>query len=512
MDTFWALTLKILILLLLVIVGQHLLSIYNTRKWERKLGAKPLCNVEPAGLFGFRSGLKQLYYMRMGLLTDFQRTRYDLLPSPKLNLFLMKLFGKTFILTRDPENIKALLATQFNEFSLGDRRLLLYAFLGDGIFTADGESWSHSRAMLRPLFTRGQIGRLSALEPHVKLLLDHVRRHQGQPFDMQDLILRFTVDSSTMLLFGESAKSLEEDTSEKKAGTELFEVAFNEVLQVIATQLLMQGMKYLSYGRGFIRSLDTVNEFANSYIKKTLEMPIDALKGADDKDYVFLHSLCQHTRDPKVLRDELLNTLLAGRDTTAALLAFAIYELARNQEMWNALKQEVNKEFGQGLDGITFESLKQCKYLRGVLNELLRMYPPIPINGRTARKTTTLPRGGGPDGSSPILVKGGQTVAYSVYAMHRNPEIYGNDANIFDPSRWLDGRTKALGWAYLPFNGGPRVCLGQQYALTEASYVMVRLAQTFDNLTPAVADTIYPPRILSRITISLADGLKICMQ
>ena len=86
---------------------------------------------------------------------------------------------------------------------------------------------------------------------------------------------------------------------------------------------------------------------------------------------------------------------------------------------------------------------------------------------RQATKATVLPVGGGPDSSSPILVRKGEAVSYSVYAMHRRKDLYGEDADQFRPDRWEPGSAKRpdlrnIGWGYLPFNGGPRVCLGRE--------------------------------------------------
>lgn len=91
------------------------------------------------------------------------------------------------------------------------------------------------------------------------------------------------------------------------------------------------------------------------------------------------------------------------------------------------------------------------------------------MNFRVATKNTTLPVGGGKDGLSPIFVGKGTTVAYSIFTTHRLKEFYGEDSSEFRPERWAD--LNKLGWAYLPFNGGPRICLGQQFALTEASFL-----------------------------------------
>jgi cytochrome P450 len=113
------------------------------------------------------------------------------------------------------------------------------------------------------------------------------------------------------------------------------------------------------------------------------------------------------------------------------------------------------KEFGtyKAPRNITFSNLKACSYLQWCLNETLRLYPTVPLNSRRSIVDTTLPRGGGPDGLSPVFVPKGTEVNYSVYATHRNEAIWGKDANEFKAERW-DGRKP--GFEYLPFNGGPR--------------------------------------------------------
>ena len=99
----------------------------------------------------------------------------------------------------------------------------------------------------------------------------------------------------------------------------------------------------------------------------------------------------------------------------------------------------------------------------------LRLYPPLPVNTRTAVRTTVLPTGGGPDRKSPVLIPKRSAVAYSVYSMHRRPDLYGMDAELFRPERWeedmpLQNNPTDLKWSYLPFNGGPRICLGSELA------------------------------------------------
>jgi cytochrome P450 len=100
--------------------------------------------------------------------------------------------------------------------------------------------------------------------------------------------------------------------------------------------------------------------------------------------------------------------------------------------------------------------------------EVLRLYPSVPINSRTSLRTTTLPVGGGIDGASPVRLEKGQAVGYCVYAMHRRTDLYGADAKQFRPERWDPNNRnnevslQNIGWGYLPFNGGPRICLGRK--------------------------------------------------
>lgn len=111
----------------------------------------------------------------------------------------------------------------------------------------------------------------------------------------------------------------------------------------------------------------------------------------------------------------------------------------------------------------------------------LRLHPVVPRNERQAVRDTVLPCGGGKDGLSPVFVPKGTLVCYNVYAMHRRADIYGPDAEEFRPERWRDGTLRPK-WGFLPFNGGPRICIGQRYALTEVGYVLVRMVQSFEKL------------------------------
>ncbi|KAJ5715294.1 cytochrome P450 alkane hydroxylase [Penicillium malachiteum] len=236
-------------------------------------------------------------------------------------------------------------------------------------------------------------------------------------------------------------------------------------------------------GKKFRDACKVCHEFVDNVVQKALHPPRNSEARSSDKGpYIFIEALFEKTTDPKVLRDQCINILLAGRDTTACCLNWALRLLVLHPKVMAKLRSEIKETFGVGRQASepVIGQPKQLSYLKAVLHEVLRLYPSVPVNSRAAAKTTTLPTGGGPDGKAPVLVRKGEAVGYCAYAMHRQKEYFGDDADEFRPERWENGALKDVGWAYLPFNGGPRVCLGQEFALLEVRYTIVKLVQTFE--------------------------------
>lgn len=503
-------------LLILTLVVYH--TYRTSKKWylRKKLGAESAKWLQTSSAGWINS-------LPMREILDAKREGYLLRELWKYwhdddENFMVKVAGTEMFVTTDPENYKALLATQFNDFKLGIRHSHFKPLLGDGIFTLDYGGWKHSRALLRPNFSREKVGHLHSLETHLQVLFKHIRKHNGKPFDLQELFFRLTVDTATEFLFGHSANTLEDESigihkEETFEGEKEFYDCFNISQAICATRAWTQKGYFLTIPflyKEFTRCNRVVHNFADYYVNMALNMSQDELEKESNDGYIFLYELAKETRDPKVLRDQLLNIMIAGRDTTAGLMSFIFFELAKRPDVWAKLKAEIYERFGYGdnvrFDEITFETLKKCTYLKNVVNETLRLYPSVPVNYRQANINTTLPRGGGPDGDKPVLIEKGNAVGYIVSATHRNEKYYGKDAAEFKPERWDDKNLKP-GWTYLPFNGGPRICLGQQFAITEASYVVTRMIQEFPNIADHdVEPDTYPPRMISQLTNSLAAG------
>ena len=193
------------------------------------------------------------------------------------------------------------------------------------------------------------------------------------------------------------------------------------------------------------------------------------------------------------------------------------------------LRKEVDRIVGH-TEHPTREQIRKMTYLAIIIKESthstpsnrfqvysyslgLRVYPPVPLNNRTANKDTILPRGGGPDGTAPILVRKGEVVVFSQYVNARRKNIFGSDADDFRPERWEEqDSSNPYGWAYFPFNGGPRACLGQDFALMEVSYTIVRLLQAFTTIRLPSAEKNEPvgtERQRLTLVLSSADGCRV---
>jgi len=219
-------------------------------------------------------------------------------------------------------------------------------------------------------------------------------------------------------------------------------------------------------------------------IRKFIEPIIDQARakrdadGAEDES-TLLGYLLTITDDTKLLLDEILNLLIAGRDTSASLLSFTTYCLTLHPEVLSKLREEILSVVGPDR-APTYDDIRRMRYLRVVLNETLRLYPPVPLNIREAIGETTW----FDDNDQLLYVPPKMRAGYSVFHLQRDEKYWGPDAHIFDPDRWLDGRLSryiAEPFIYIPFNAGPRICLGQQFALNETSFFMIRLLQRFDH-------------------------------
>ncbi|KAL0948004.1 hypothetical protein HGRIS_010626 [Hohenbuehelia grisea] len=433
------------------------------------------------------------------------------------------------IITMDQEHSKFVLATGFQQFWRGrNQKERMEMFLGEGIFNRDDEMWkmvcpcryvSHKiepnplqhRSIARPFFARERISDFEDFERYTSRTLSLISglSSSGQPCEVQDLFARFTLDAASEFLFGRNLDTLSATLpipgktaiGPKGSATHdswgSFAQAFEQAQQIVTTRAR------IGYFWPLFELFEDKTSPHTAAIRRWLDPIVkEALKGkARSKaagvtspvgQKTFMQHLADSTEDPVLIRDQLLSMLLASRDTTACLLTFVVYFMAVHPEVARKLRAEALQQCGAH-GAPTYESIRNLKYMRAVINETLRLFPPVPLNVRECRSAACALPPADPtypcDDGRPLYMPRNTTIMYLPLLIQRNPALWGPDADTFDPERWLDpgrlSRFLANPSMYAPFSAGPRICIGQEYAFNEASYLLVRLLQQFDTFTLA---------------------------
>lgn len=398
------------------------------------------------------------------------------------NTFQVTTFGQAKIFTIEPQNLQSVLSTNFSSWGVEPMRLFAFEpFVGKGIMCSDGAFWEHSRALIKPTFARAQIAglHLDAFGVHVQRLIDLIPK-DGSTFDLQPLFARLALDSSTEFLFGESVQALDPDLTSLSAKS--FLAAYDYGQSGVGRRIQLPQFNFLTTDSRFWKACRTAHDFVDEQVQKALlNVSKQEPKEHGGSRYILAQELLRETDNLLDIRHQLLNVFLPAHEAIGVALTNIFFNLARHPSVYAKLRRETLDAISDSMD-LTFEGLKSLRYLQHVVNETFRLNPTIGTNTRMALKDTILPTGGGASGygTSPILVRKGDVVVFGFYALHRRPAVFGDDVDIFRPERWESLRPAH--WSYLPFGGGFRVCPGQQLALTEIGYCVVRMVQAFERI------------------------------
>lgn len=289
------------------------------------------------------------------------------------NTFTLKELSRRAILTVEPENIKTILSLKFKDYGIAHRLDPFKPLLGEGIFDTDGAHWASSRALIRPSFTRDQVADLTTFEVLIQDLFSLLPRDGTTVVDLQDLFFRYTIDSATEFLFGQSVGTLKRTESELG-----FAEAFHYALEAITTRALLGPLNMIYRDRKADDSNRICREFAQQFVEEAFHAA--EIKKEDRgeqqaetkrRKHVFSHELAWRTSDKHRVLDEAMNVLLAGRDTTASLLSNMFFMLAKNPAIWDKLRREVAVLQGRSP---TYDELRNLKYVQCCMNECKRVH------------------------------------------------------------------------------------------------------------------------------------------
>lgn len=291
--------------------------------------------------------------------------------------------------------------------------------------------------------------------------------------------LQFTLGYDAMNPHPETPPSLEQ-----------FSSVWRDGMQGVGIRLTIGHLASLLLTAKFKKACREVHDFVEFHIQRALKT--DNSK-SEKKGSV--GSFLEQTEDRTLIRSTLVQSIIGAQDTTSVLVSNTIHLLARHPALWKELRQEVLRH---GDELFTFDALRSNELIQNMLSECelrsaclphsgvltsvsaLRLRPIFAIIDRIARRDSTLPRGGGKDGTSRLFVKAGTRVEASFYAPHRDPAVYGPNVEEFDPHRWKT--VKPTQYEYMAFSAGPGNCMGREKSLADATYLLAKLAGQFERL------------------------------
>lgn len=341
----------------------------------------------------------------------------------------------------------------------------LKLIVGNGLFTSDGDFWLRQRRLMQPAFHRRRVAAFGELMTNATLeMLKRWRSQMAheQPLDLAAEYTRLTLEVATRALFSTSVAA---DVG--RIG-QAITVLLNDVTFRFAFPFYPPLRVPTIRNRRFVTARATLDEIVYGIIAERRRHPGQH----DDLLAMLMEARDEETSEgmsDRQLRDEVITLFIAGHETTANALTWAGYLLSTHVEVARRLRAEVDEKLGGRVP--TAADLPELSYTRMVLDETMRLYPPVWVTDRCAI---------GEDVVCGYRIPAGATVSISPYATHHDPAFWENPEG-FDPERFApENAAGRPHYAYFPFGGGPRQCIGKGFALLEATLVLALLAQRLD--------------------------------
>ncbi|TMW62719.1 hypothetical protein Poli38472_005337 [Pythium oligandrum] len=408
---------------------------------------------------------------------------------------LVKLLGQPpIVIISDPELVEDVQKTQFEIFPKGEMQCeILGSVIGEGIIAVDGAKWVHQRKTASHLFTTRSLrdSMTATMRKYTTVLLRILDRARadGKSIDMFKLMNRFTMEAFSEIGFGIEMNCLEAEEEHP------FQSAFDSAQRTIILRFLLPGFvwklqSFLGIGAEgqFKKDMKVIDDTVLDIIAKSFQRRQES--GAKENRVDLVSLFLDHFEtspdnqgkefDPRYLRDIVVTFLIAGRDTTAQALSWFFVNLTKHPHVAEKIRDELKNvlpELYEGkIDSPSMEQAHQLTYLEAALKESMRIRPSIPMTIKSAAEDAVLCDG--------TFIEKGSRVSMPIFAMGRMTQLWGPDADEFNPERWIDPTTGKLiqvsPYKYLAFNAGPRTCMGMNLALLEMKIVAASVMSRFE--------------------------------
>ncbi|HEU5381333.1 MAG TPA: cytochrome P450 [Ktedonobacteraceae bacterium] len=411
------------------------------------------------------------------------------------DLVRFRVFGSVFLyVCFDPQGIDHILRINTQNYHKGSSLQRLTSLLGrENLFLQEGASWLRERRLAQPAFHRQRIaGLTSMMTASVLALLERwqVYEQHQQVFDLSAEMMRLTLQIVAKALF--SVDVGVEASAVGHAFTTALEHLNHDLNALVPLPLWIPTASNRQYTRA-LKMLNTV-------VARIIRERRGSQEDRGDLLSMFLLARDEETGESmndQQLRDEVMTMVFAGHETTANALTWTWYMLAQHPQVEQRLQDELSLVLGGRVP--TIEDLARLPYTRMILDEALRLYPPAPGVIRHALND---------DEMAGYHIPKGSEIAMYQYVTHRHPGLWEQPER-FDPERFLPERSAGRPrFAYFPFGGGPRLCIGNTFALTEAQLILATLAQTYKvRIVPE-----YPVIPEPLVTLRPRNGMQVTLQ
>lgn len=371
---------------------------------------------------------------------------------------------KRLYLLNHPDYAKHILCDNSHNYTKGLGLAEAKPLFGEGLLTSEGDLWSSQRRLLQIAFQSGQIEAfshmvVSAASSLVNKWEGYARR--GEYFNVADEIVRLTlaVLDSTLLRIDSSSHAVQLGQDVRTFAN----WAMTRMAAVFKWPLQVPTFRNVKARRA-LRRIEAI-------VSQAID---DRRRGHEETEADILALLLSHgggcngNLSEKQIRDEVITFLVAGHETTASILTWTLFLLSRHPEVESRLQAELDTVLGNNLPG--YAHLSSLVYTRMVVEEVMRLYPPIWLIPRKARLSDEVGGFHIPANSDTLL---------SVYSIHRHPSFWERPES-FEPQRFTpDNNARRVACSYLPFGAGPRTCIGSRFGLMEAILVIALVAQRF---------------------------------
>lgn len=396
-----------------------------------------------------------------------RRNVLELIPAASLHLPILsgKSVGRWHMVTDPAANRRILKEASHDYPKSSVTKDILRPAIGESLFVAEGAHWRWQRKLAAPVFTHRNVAALGpVMTAAAERAADRVAANRGRAADMLTEMVQATYEVISNVTFS-GKDGFDRDALNRAIEAYLDDAAKVSILDILAVptwvpRLSRERAKRLLAGPK--ASADGLIEARKRDGARSIPDLLDLLlAGGDGSD---------RQMTTQELRDNLLTFILAGHETTALTLAWALYLCAFDPVVQEAARDEAAGVLGQGRAArpATAEDVAKLPYTRQIIDEALRLYPPGGFMSRTAKATDVL---------AGHEVRPGDTVSLPVYALHRNHRLWEDPAR-FRPERFAD-RAAIDRYAYLPFGDGPRICIGASFAIQEAVIILATLLARF---------------------------------